>query len=137
MKRLSTAFERDWAFYTANAAAFDFSGSYPPDVVHDPAGPNAKRAFHAYDSRGVLQATSEPDLLRRVLVCKASVNLHVRMWAEGVVDGTMLPSDFAQIQQDMSPPPWLFEAVERQAQRLRANRHARAGMMPPRQHDRR
>jgi hypothetical protein len=115
MAKYKKAFLRDWKFYISNADYFNFSGSLPPVVVHDPAGPCAQQAFHAYDSRGVLLATSEPDLLRRVLTCKASVNLHIKMWAEGVREGTMFPSDISQIVADTGAPTWVSEAVLRQA----------------------
>lgn len=121
-KRYSDNFERDWAFYVRNADAFAFSGSHPPEVERDAGGPDAKRAFHDYDSRGVLRATSEPDLLRRVLICKASVNLHVKMWAEGLADGTLWAADLLGIVAEFEPPPWVIEAVWRQAARLHAER---------------
>jgi hypothetical protein len=119
MARYKPGFLRDWAFYTSNLDYFSFSGSAPPAVAHDPHGPDAQRAFHAYDSRGVLVSTSEPDLLRRVLVCKASVNLHIRMWAEGIAEGTMWPSDLAQVHADTDAPAWVFEAAWRQAWKRR------------------
>lgn len=120
--KYSAAFERDWAFYTANLDTMSFSGSPAPTVAHDPDGPDAKRAFHDYDSRGVLRATSEPDLLRRVLVTKASVNLHVRMWAEGIADATLLGRELEGFKQEFGAPQWVVDAVRRTASRIRSAR---------------
>lgn len=84
--KYSAAFERDWNFYLANRKKFMFSGELPPKIVCDEQGVEAKRAFHSLDSQGKLLSTCEPELLAEVIVCKKSINMHIKQWAEGYED---------------------------------------------------
>lgn len=114
MARYSSGFERDYTFYFANLDRFDFSGSPPPTVEHDPQGPDAKRCFHVYDSTGKLRACREPELLQRLLLTKASVNFHIKQWAQGRSDGTFPGIEFAEYLDSINAPEWVHVAVRRQ-----------------------
>ena len=106
--------------YCRNLDALSFSGSPAPRVEFDPDGPTAKRAFLLYDSQGRLGTTSQPELLQRVLASKASLNLHVRMWAEGVTEGTLMPVDVFDLRERLELTPKVMRAVRGAARRMGA-----------------
>lgn len=97
MKKFSDNFERDYDFYLKNLDNFKFCGTHTPkyEPIPDPNGKSAKEVFHSIDSSGKNLPTSEPELLKRLLATKASVNFHIKMWAEGRVDGTLPFCEFA------------------------------------------
>lgn len=117
-RKYSKGFERDFEFYRNNLERFDFSGHPPPEVEHDPNGPDAKRCFHKFDSTGKLLPCSEPELLSRLLLAKASVNLHIKMWAEGRADGTFPGIEYYEHLRDIGAPKWVDDAVRRQWMKL-------------------
>ena len=83
-------------------------------MEHDPNGPDAKRCFHKFDSTGKLVPCSEPELLSRLLLTKASVNFHIKQWAQGRNDGTFPGIEYRQYLQDIGAPKWVDSAVFRQ-----------------------
>lgn len=117
-KGYSKNFERDFEFYQNNLDLFDFSGSPAPGVVYDPEGPSAKRCFHIFDSEGKLKPCSEPELLSRLLLAKASVNWHIKAWAEGRADGTFPGIEFYPFLESIGAPDWVTKAVNRQWMRI-------------------
>lgn len=96
MRKYSENFERDYRFYLDNIARFTFCGTMYPKFTAIPAdgGKTAKEAFFLIDSTGRNQPTCEPELLDALLTCKASVNFHIKQWAEGRAEGTMPLHDF-------------------------------------------
>jgi len=79
-------------------------------VVDD--GVTAKKAFKSFDGQGKLLSTTEPDLLARVLRGKASLNLNIKLWAEGISEGVFCIIEF----QEDYPwlPEWVWNAVKGQ-----------------------
>jgi len=117
--KYSTAFERDWDFYTRNLDFFSFSGKPAPEiVVSSEGGPDAKECFYIYDSTGLLKPCVCPELLQRVLVCKASVNLHIKFWAYGMASGLLLLAELYKYLSELRAPQWVADAVVAQAGKL-------------------
>lgn len=127
MSSYSENFERDWRFYKENRDRFWFSGdsleSY--DVEYDPEGITAKEAFHKYDSTGKLNPTREPVFLSEIFRCKASVNLHIKMWAGGLAELTF--PEFYDYMDEIGAPEWVVEAVKKQAKKIVEDRVEKRG----------
>lgn len=122
MSDYSDNFERDWSFYVETRDIFTFSGDYLAEYAseYDPMGVTAKEAFHKYDSTGEKVPTREPVLLAEVFRCKASVNLHIKMWAQGVAEYTF--PDFYEYMEEIGAPEWVIEAVEKQSKKIAERR---------------
>ena len=80
-------------------------------------GYSAIEAFAFKDSHGKNVPCKEPDLLKDVLCAKGYLNLHIKMWAEGVAEYLFLIEEF----QSDYPwlPDWVWEAVKRQSIKIR------------------
>ncbi len=96
MKKYSPNFERDYQFYLKNLDNFTFCGTLLPKhvAIHNTKGVSAKEAFYQIESNGKNAPTFEPNLLNKLLLCKASVNFQIKQWAEGRADGTLPYSEF-------------------------------------------
>lgn len=96
-QKYSDNFERDYKFYLENISHFKFCGTLTPKftAISDPKGKSAKEAFYLIDSTGKNYPTFESQILDDILTCKASVNFHIKQWAEGRADGTLPFSEFA------------------------------------------
>lgn len=96
-KKYSDNFERDYKFYFENIKHFHFCGTLTPkfEAIADDKGKTAKEVFYLIDSTGKNHPTCEPKLLNELLTCKASVNFHIKQWAEGRADGTLPFCEFA------------------------------------------
>jgi len=117
MKKYSRNFNRDYDFYLRNVELFDFSGKHPPVIPHDPSGKSAKECFHAFDSTGDLLACKESSLLCKLLVCKASVNLNIKLWVQGMAVGVLCPPELSEYLGSIGAPPWAMRAVLGQSAR--------------------
>lgn len=115
--KYSNAFERDYAFYLASLDIFSFSGKHPPQVVANESGHSAKYCFHVYDSTGKMLLCHEPQLLQKLLVCKASVNFHVKLWAQGIKQHVLCPPELKEMCIEYNAPDWVFKATLRQSER--------------------
>lgn len=115
----------DFDFYAAMAEAgrFQFAGRHP-EIESSPDGVAAREAFEALDSRGQRLPTSEPDLLRSVLRVKASVNLHIKMWAQGCAEGTSFLFEFLDLLRELNAPGWVEKALRNQTDKLRGEMYA-------------
>lgn len=93
--KFSENFERDYAFYLKNIERFTFFGNGFPkhQAVCSDSGVTAKESFYSIDSRGKNLPTFEPELLNKLLQCKASVNFNIKMWAQGVSEGTLFKGE--------------------------------------------
>ena len=96
-KKYSDNFERDYKFYFENIKHFNFCGTLIPkfEAIEDANGKTAKEVFYLIDSTGKNYPTCESKLLNELLTCKASVNFHIKQWAEGRADGTLPFCEFA------------------------------------------
>jgi len=114
-KKYSQRFEEDYHFYWRNVERFKFSGKKPADVVSDPNGKDAKHCFHVMDSQGKRLPCSEPEKLKALLMCKASINWHIKQWVEGYLDGTFPPPEMRKYFDEIQAPDWVEKAVTGQA----------------------
>ncbi len=115
--KYSTAFNRDFEFYRRNLDLFSFAGKPVPSVIQSPGGASAKRCFHVYDSTGQITPCREPALLQRLLVCKASVNLNVRLWAQGIKCGVLCPPELGEFLESIGAPGWVLKAARNQGEK--------------------
>lgn len=110
-KKYSNNFERDYKFYFENIKHFNFCGTFTPkfEAIEDANGKTAKEVFFLIDSTGKNYPTCESKLLNELLTCKASVNFHIKQWAEGRADGTLPFYEFAG---DGETLEWKVEMVK-------------------------
>lgn len=112
MKKYSKNFERDYDWYMKYKHVFLFDGSHDRLLHVDlENGYNAKHCFYTLDSTGKLLPTSEPRLLSELLKCKGSINLHIKMWVEGIHEGTFTIDEFTE---EFELLPWMIKAIENQ-----------------------
>jgi len=113
--KYSEAFERDWNWYYKWKDVFTFSGKPLKFIaIEDKNGVSAKEAFYKIDSNGKNIPTKEPELLNQILLCKASVNFNIKMWAEDRGKGCLGKLEFQNIIKEYELLPWMVEAVENQ-----------------------
>jgi hypothetical protein len=118
--KYSKKFEEDYNLYFRLKDIFNFS---PFDVLKGRKPiPNiknysAKEAFFYLDSQGKLYDTPEMDLLIQLLICKASINFHIKMYAQTRAEETLSFKELKEIQREYRLPPWFVEAVEKQKQK--------------------
>lgn len=110
-RRFSQRFERDYLFYEQNRHKFSFCGIYI-NVEADEKGMSAKRAFYMLDTHGRSVLCREPSLLKEIITCKKSVNLHIRSWAEGWDD--CCESIETYLAEFTDPPEWVEKALKEQ-----------------------
>ena len=115
--KYSKKFNRDYEFYLRNRSTFTFSGD---NCVHVPVnmehGVSCKESFWSWDSSGKLLPTKEPSLLQSVIVCKKSINLHLKMWVEGY-DEMMESVGFYMNLFEGEPPRWVEDSFRKQLRR--------------------
>lgn len=117
--KYSKNFERDYDFYLNNKDIFNFCGAPTKyQAMPDEEGYTAKECLLSIDSRGKNISCCEPELLNQLLLCKASINFHIKMWADGVGRGVLLKQDLMEIQQDYNCPDWVINAIENQCKKL-------------------
>lgn len=131
--KYSNNYERDYNFYLNNIPYFQFCGTLTPKhkAISDINGKTAKNVFYSIDTYGKNIPCCEPTLLNQLLLCKASVNFHIKQWAESRADGTLPYFEFAgegttlewskgipihclTIKQTYQLPDWVIKAVEHQ-----------------------
>ena len=119
-KKYSSNFERDYSFYLLNKDIFNFCGTLIPkqSAISDENGKTAKEVFYSIDSQGKNIPCKEPELLNELLLCKGGVNFQIKLWAEGRADGTLPSIEFEEIMTEFSCPDWVWDAVERQKEKL-------------------
>ena len=119
MMKFSKNFERDYCFYLSNRNIFNFSGVVPKyKAIPDEYGYTAKECMFYIDSCGKNVPRREPELLSELLMCKASVNFHIKMWADGMKREILFEKDLDEIQQSYGCPDWVTTAVKNQCKSL-------------------
>ena len=133
--KFSKNFERDYNWYYKYRHEFNFCGSLNPKhiAIPDINGNSAKEILYNIDTHGKNNGCCEPELLNELLLCKASINFMIKMWAESRADGTLPLVLFSKqqmfkeynyvcnefkndidIQQEFELLDWMVEAVEKQ-----------------------
>jgi len=104
-------------FYRRVASESSMEGTGIPSVQSVVDGLPAIEAFAAMEATGARHGTSEPALLQQVLRAKAHVNLHIKMWAEGIAEGLF---HIVEFQRDHTWwPAWVWKAVRSQEAKIR------------------
>lgn len=116
--KYSKRFQEDYQFYNKNTQRFNFCGKKPEQIDLNPGGFDAKKCFYLRDSTGVSHPCKEPEKLQELLVCKASVNWHIKQWSEGLTEGSTLPHEINEIVKDIQAPEWVLKAIVGQTRRL-------------------
>ncbi len=110
--KYSERFNRDYDFYTYNTDKLDFCGSIVDEV---PLGDKTvKQAFFEFDSQGKLSVCEDPLQLKKLIITKKSVNLHIKMWSEGRLEMTLPRCDWEEIIQEFKLPDWAIKASDNQ-----------------------
>jgi len=118
--KYSKNFERDWKFYTGNLDVFNFAGRPAPDIIVAPgAGLDAKECFYIYDSTGRLEPCVDPELLHQVIICKASVNLHIKLWVQGIAHSTLGLPELREYLASLDAPMWIMRGIAGQIRQAR------------------
>ena len=108
--KYSKNFERDYQFYLTNAQKFNFAPDQP--VIEESSdGKDAKYCFWKFDSTGEMLACNEPEILRALIICKKSVNFHLKMWASGFTDMEMNIDEY--LAEFISSPAWVKVSFEK------------------------
>lgn len=111
--KYSKNFERDYDWYLKYKEVFTFSGS-PRKKIKEGGLYSAKEAFYLYDSQGKLNPCTETDLLQQILLCKESINFHIKQWSEDRAKGYLPKTEFDSIIKEYELLDWMVNAVERQ-----------------------
>ena len=119
--KYSSNFERDYKWFLSIAHEFKFDGNkeYLNKkgeylIQYSSEGKDAKQCFYNYDAKGIINKTNQPEILKTLLRTKASVNLHIKMYAEDRAKGTLPKIEFDKICEEFNFPDWVINAVEQQ-----------------------
>lgn len=114
--RYSKTFERDWNFYSTKDCD---NFRTERDIKFCPDGKSAKEVFYRMDTHGLKDlTTSEPDLLRNAITAKECVNMQIKMWAEGIAEGTIFYFEVEKWIDELNYPEWAKKSVENQAKAM-------------------
>lgn len=106
----SENFDRDFKFYFANRHKFSFSGGEKVRFPFSKTGKSAKEAFLRFDSEGKILPTRHPRLVAQLIGCKKSINMHLKMWADGYSDCLISTEEY--LASFMQPvPKWIRESL--------------------------
>lgn len=121
--KYSKRFNRDYNFYIRNLERFSFCGKeysqFSHLVIFDDKGITAKEAFYYYESMGKVLKTNEATLLISLHICKASINLHIKMWSEGIADGIFPKIEWKEYAKKEGFLKWIEKAVYAQTWKIR------------------
>src|SRR6185312_10751632 len=112
MNKYSNRFNEDYDFYMYNIEKLNFCGSHV-DLV-EKGNLDVKKAFFLWDSQGRITNCENPELLRKLIITKKSVNLHIKMWAEGRLEMTLPICDWETIQIEFMLPDWAIKSCDNQ-----------------------
>lgn len=116
--KFSKRFNNDFSWYLKVRNVYNFDGHGPRTIQYDRKGLTGKKAFYYFDTYGKLESTKHPELLQRLLQTKGSINLHIKMYAEGRAEGTLPLNEFEEICENIKAPDWFYFAVERQKNKI-------------------
>lgn len=113
--KYSANFTRDFRWLLSVRQLFNFSGKDENAlVVYNLKGVDGKMAFFRFDSNGMMVPTRHPNILFTLLKTKASVNLHIKMFAEDRAKGILPAIEFLAWCEAIKAPHWFIAAVESQ-----------------------
>jgi hypothetical protein len=110
----SKNFERDYNWYLKYKNEFRFCGTKVPRhiAIPDKEGYSAKEVFYSIDSQGKNIKCKEPELLNSLLLCKASINFHIKaLWADGIKEGSTKAFELID---EFELLDWMVESLKNQ-----------------------
>lgn len=116
----SRNFERDFAFYQNVITKFSFSGISNNAVIsrfcltEDIDGISTKEAFYRLDSTGRCGSCIDVNGVVALLQTKKSVNLHCKMWAEGLKDYSITKDELFTYLESLDAPNWVYDSITNQ-----------------------
>ncbi len=118
--KVSKRAKQDFYWYLSVRNHFSFSGSLPDvNIEYSKGGFNGLYAYYLYDTYGKKTIiTKHPEILKTVLTVKASVNLHIKMYAEDRATGVLAKVELDTICEEFNTPNWFKEAIEAQKARI-------------------
>ena len=112
-------FNRSYDFYLQNIDRFTFSGEQVTVLEDLENGVSCKESFHSLDTYGKMLPTNQPKLLRSIIICKKSINLHIQMWVDGFEDMMEGIDYYTNLFEGNSTPTWVEKSFRRQLQKKR------------------
>ena len=85
-----------------------------PLIVFDKEGVDGVEAFYNIDARGIVLPTKHSTMLETLLRTKASVNLHIKMYAEDLATQNWNKLEMRALCIKFKAPFWFREAIENQ-----------------------
>lgn len=127
-RRIPKDFIENWNFYLKNldSGKFTFFGG----VINDNEIPgldptfDVMKSFLFYDSHGSLVDCDNPELFKKVLIFKKSLNFHIKMWGDGFEDWLMSENFYVKemLEELVDPPLWVEKSLRNQIERCRRNK---------------
>jgi hypothetical protein len=115
--KYSKRFEEDFELYWRLRHKFTFA---PFDVLKNrpwlepKTTLDVKQAFFQFDTHGKLFAIADQQGLVQTIAAKASLNFHIKMYAEDRAKGELGRVDLLDIQREYELPDWFIDSVEKQ-----------------------
>lgn len=106
---------------------FTFCGSSVESLDYDENGFSAKEVFYAMDSTGDRLPCREPELLRKVIIFKKSLNFHIKLWVDGFEDMRMGIDEY--MSEFIDPPSWVRKSFENQLKKKITKRLVELGII--------
>ena len=101
-----------------NLDKFNFWGGgeivSPP---YDPEGHTPRISFYKYDCSGVLLPCNDPELFKKVMIFKKSLNFQIKQWVEGFSDCLVGVDEYLEELND--PPDWVKKSFIGQLNKIR------------------
>ena len=110
--KYSIKFEKDWDWFVKYKEVFNFHGKSPVKFIETKEGLSAKECFQKFDSKGIKLPCCEIELLNEILICKGSINLNIKMWAEDRAKGILPKIEFDKICKEYELLDWMIQSVE-------------------------
>ena len=121
----SKKFEEDYVWFLKVGDKFNFDGNLNylnkkgiSIIQYSDTGLSAKECFFLYDSQGKIEKTCDVEGLKFLLRTKGSINLHIKMYAESRIDGSLPKMLFDEVVKELEAPEWFVSAVENQWRKI-------------------
>ena len=118
--KITSRVKAEFAFYRDTPLDMIGHGDAEDSAIAELATDSGRSALDCYflfDAHGKMAACREPDLFRKVLRGKKSVNLQIKLWAEDMADGLLL-RQVELVEYVHGWPGWVLRAVMEQAGRI-------------------
>lgn len=116
--KFNKKFDRDFNFYLENSEKFNFCGEeIVVSSIDLQNGRSAKECFYFLDSLGKMLPCCEPEIFKKIITCKKSINLHLKMWADGWYD-MLEPVEYYLNEFNGHIPKWVKKSLLKQKNKV-------------------